>query len=170
MANLTSASPKIIDEITHSALGEQGTLTDYSLLASLGQLGRTFTYDRDHALELRFSLVQIGSCAVGIYFAYYGGDPNTLGLLIHDESVRAHVKHFENGGSLLDDRINDGQRLGALVEECGEYAEEAAQGKHNRKELIQIANVAASWLTWLDAKAEERRGETSGELAAEPRP
>lgn len=155
MASLTAADPSLIYEVTQSAIGEKGTLTDYSLLASLGQVGRTFTYDRDHALELRFSLVQIASCAIGIYFAYYGGDPNVIGQMIHDESVRAHEKHDPLGGSLLGDTISDGQRLAALVEECGEYAEDAAHGKHSRKELIQIANVAVSWLTWLDAKHEE---------------
>lgn len=63
------------------------------------------------------------------------------------ESYRAHAKHGDK--SLLFSGLTDTQRLAALVEEVGEVARAMTydndQGReHLIKELIQVANVAAS--------------------------
>lgn len=77
----------------------------------------------------------------------------TLDALIR-EAERAHLKHKDHGGSLLDPGMPTLERLAALVEETGEVAR--ALTYDNRKgidhlmtELIQVANVAATWHEFL---------------------
>jgi hypothetical protein len=69
------------------------------------------------------------------------------------ESIRAHIKHGDR--SLLGDGLSTVGRLAALVEECGEVGSELTYDRGGdvrslKKELIQTANVAASWAQWLD--------------------
>jgi hypothetical protein len=66
------------------------------------------------------------------------------------EALRAHLKHRAGGGSLLEGRMSDTQRLAALVEEVGEVAREmtydGSKGvEHQIKELVQTASVALTW-------------------------
>lgn len=72
---------------------------------------------------------------------------------IQAESIRAHLKHGDM--SLLGDGLSTIRRLGALVEEVGEVGTELTYDREGdvtslKKELIQVANVAASWAQWLD--------------------
>lgn len=73
------------------------------------------------------------------------------------EAIRAHLKHKEHGGSLLDPGLSTEKRLAALMEEVGEVARaltyDGDQGKdHLVKELIQTANVALTWVEFLEGK------------------
>jgi hypothetical protein len=72
---------------------------------------------------------------------------------VQAESIRAHIKHGDK--SLLGDGLSTVGRLAALVEECGEVGTELTYDRGGdvaklKKELIQTANVAASWAQWLD--------------------
>lgn len=75
---------------------------------------------------------------------------------VQAEAIRAHVKHGEN--SLLNPGIPSGLKLAALMEEVGEVAHELTYDtEDNRdnlvKELIQVANVALSWVESLEGHA-----------------
>lgn len=78
------------------------------------------------------------------------------------EANRAHDKHKDAGGSLLDPALTVLQRLAALTEECGEVAraltyDNAEDTHHLMTELIQVANVALTWYEFLlRAGANER--------------
>lgn len=67
------------------------------------------------------------------------------------EAARAHRKH--GSMSLLGDDLRPLGRIGALIEEVGEVAKELTYDGQTEggleKELIQTANVALSWVTWL---------------------
>lgn len=72
---------------------------------------------------------------------------------IKAESARAYAKHGEC--ALLGDGLTTLGRLTALVEEVGEVGKALTYDNDSGKldlikELIQVANVAASWAEWLD--------------------
>lgn len=67
------------------------------------------------------------------------------------EAIRAHLKHVHHGGSILDPAMTRERKLAALMEEVGEVARcltyDGDQGQdHFEKELLQVANVALTWL------------------------
>lgn len=69
---------------------------------------------------------------------------------VQDEALRAHLKHKDNGGSLLDPEMSTIRKLAALVEEVGEVGRaltyDGDQGtEHLVKELLQVASVALTW-------------------------
>lgn len=77
----------------------------------------------------------------------------TLDALIR-EAERAHLKHKDHGGSLLDPALGTMERLAALVEEVGEVARALTYDNnkgidHLMTELNQVANVAATWYEFL---------------------
>jgi NTP pyrophosphatase (non-canonical NTP hydrolase) len=74
---------------------------------------------------------------------------------VRAESVRAHLKHKDKGGSIFDPNMPILTKLAALVEEVGEVGRaltyDGNEGKdHLVKELIQVANVALTWVESLD--------------------
>lgn len=75
------------------------------------------------------------------------------------ESIRAHTKHgaAEHGGrTLLGDVLPLEARFAALAEEVGEAADAFTCGDKDArvKELIQTANVAASWAQYEEGQAD----------------
>jgi hypothetical protein len=74
---------------------------------------------------------------------------------VQAEALRAHLKHKDKGGSLLDPAMPDLRKLAALVEECGEVGRaltyDGDRGRdHLVKELIQVASVALTWVEALE--------------------
>lgn len=74
---------------------------------------------------------------------------------VHAESVRAILKHGEEG--VINPALEAGAKLAILVEEVGEVARAMTydnnQGpQHLYDELIQVANVAASWAQSLEGE------------------
>lgn len=82
---------------------------------------------------------------------------------VRAESIRAHLKHGEK--SMLSHTTTEQERLAALVEEVGEvaqlltYDKKLAAGDQWKdllvKELIQVANVAASWAQVQDGQSKK---------------
>jgi len=71
------------------------------------------------------------------------------------EAIRAHYKHAASGGSFLDPGLTVTQRLAALMEEVGEVGRELTYDNtqdNNKlvKELIHVANVALTWVEFLE--------------------
>lgn len=71
---------------------------------------------------------------------------------VRAESIRAHLKHADAGGSIFDPAMPRELKLAALVEEVGEVARhltyDGSCGDDATKlvlELIQVANVALTW-------------------------
>lgn len=74
---------------------------------------------------------------------------------VRAESIRAHLKHKDNGGSLFDPEMPTLAKLSALVEEVGEVANALTYDGNKDKthlvqELIQVANVALTWVECLE--------------------
>ncbi len=74
---------------------------------------------------------------------------------VRAESIRAHIKHKDHGGSIFDPNMSTLAKLAALVEEVGEVGRaltyDGDEGKdHLVKELIQVANVALTWVESLE--------------------
>lgn len=74
---------------------------------------------------------------------------------VRAESIRAHLIHKDSGGSIFDPNMPTLQKLAALMEEVGEVARaltyDGDEGKeHLVKELIQVANVALTWVEALE--------------------
>jgi len=74
---------------------------------------------------------------------------------VRAESIRAHLKHVNNGGSIFDPEMPAAQKLAALVEEVGEVGRamtyDGNEGRdHLVIELIQVANVALTWVESLE--------------------
>lgn len=74
---------------------------------------------------------------------------------VRAESIRAHLKHKDHGGSIFDPNMSTMAKLAALVEEVGEVGRaltyDGDEGKdHLVKELIQVANVALTWVESLE--------------------
>jgi hypothetical protein len=74
---------------------------------------------------------------------------------VRAESIRAHLKHKDNGGSIFDPNMSTLTKLAALVEKVGEVGRaltyDGDEGKdHLVKELIQVANVALTWVESLE--------------------
>jgi NTP pyrophosphatase (non-canonical NTP hydrolase) len=91
--------------------------------------------------------------------------------LIHDERVRAHQKHDDNGMSMEREPFDSPRWLPVLVEEVGEVAREICemgsfprngvwrthleQRLHDlRKELIQCMAMCAAWVDSIDMEEE----------------
>jgi hypothetical protein len=81
---------------------------------------------------------------------------------IQMEATRAHLRHGGAGGSMLDAKYGDGQRMAILAEEVGEVAHamnEFTLGNWTsekfrdeiEKELIQVAAMAATWIEAIHA-------------------
>lgn len=77
----------------------------------------------------------------------------TIGA-VQAECIRAHLKHEPNGGSLLNPDFPTEKKLAALVEEVGEVGRALTYDQDHAgplvKELIQVANVALSWVESLE--------------------
>lgn len=73
----------------------------------------------------------------------------TIGA-VQAECIRAHLKHEPNGGSLLNPDFPTEKKLAALVEEVGEVGRALTYDQDHAgplvKELLQVANVALSWV------------------------
>lgn len=75
------------------------------------------------------------------------------------EAIRAHIKHRDRGGSILDPTMSTEKKLAALGEELGEVCRaltyDGDQGRdHLVKELIQLASVALTWVQCLEGSKE----------------
>jgi hypothetical protein len=82
------------------------------------------------------------------------GTTPTIWQEVHDERVRAHVKHGQTSMESADPADPTGRRLRILTEELGEVAKEWNEAEHEgrlvdlgrvRKELIQVAAMAGAW-------------------------
>lgn len=71
-----------------------------------------------------------------------------------EEADRAHYKHVNEGGSLLDSNLSLARRIAALGEEYGEVCRELTYDNSGKPmdlytELIQTANVAMTWAEFI---------------------
>jgi hypothetical protein len=78
---------------------------------------------------------------------------------VQAEAVRAHLKHREHGGSILDPAMSSLRKLAALGEEYGEVCKELTYDQAPSKmqlvtELIQVAAVALTWVQCLEGQDE----------------
>lgn len=78
---------------------------------------------------------------------------------VHAERIRAHEKHGPNGNSREWQEWTQQEWLPILMEELGEVAHEMtydADGSKEalRKELVQVAAMACSWVAAIDAAAD----------------
>jgi hypothetical protein len=76
---------------------------------------------------------------------------------VRAESIRAHLKHADHGGSIFDPKMSPVTKLAALVEEVGEVGRamtyDGDEGQdHLVIELIQVANVALTWVESLEGQ------------------
>lgn len=80
---------------------------------------------------------------------------NDIYVEVHNERVRAHIKHGAKGNSREDARWHDKEWLPILVEEIGEVAHcltYDADINKIREELIQVAAMAVAWIRAIDDK------------------
>lgn len=75
------------------------------------------------------------------------------------EAIRAHLKHREHGGSILDPAMPTLRKLAALGEEYGEVCKELTYDQAPSKlqlvtELLQVASVALTWVQSLEGQDE----------------
>lgn len=81
-------------------------------------------------------------------------------LEIHDERIRAHVKHAAKGNSRENAPASDPQWLAIVGEEYGEVCHALTYDSNEsaaelRAELIQLAAMAAAWIAAIDAEKEK---------------
>src|SRR5215472_1764308 len=72
---------------------------------------------------------------------------------VHEERIRAHLKHGANGNSRENAPWTDGEWLPILGEEFGEVAHcltYDADIAELRKELVQVAAMAIAWIEAID--------------------
>lgn len=114
------------------------------------------------------------------------GQINSLYSEIHNERVRAHMKHAPNGGSMEDKNWDSQRWLPVLMEEMGEVARvicEKNLGKYGdwgveqhkavtkdlREELIQLAAMATAWVASIDETGPEREPNPPKDRDVDPR-
>jgi hypothetical protein len=81
---------------------------------------------------------------------------------VHDERIRAHAKHDDNGESMERRTWDDPAWLSTVVEEVGEVARVICEQRHGtyrddfaattdlRSELVQTAAMVCAWIDAID--------------------
>lgn len=99
---------------------------------------------------------RLANFASGIDTPYHS---NRQAIDVHNERVRAHLKHDDNGRSMERKDYDDPAWLPVVVEEIGEVARVICDWRHNpiytnqerlREELIQVMAMCSAWVDAID--------------------
>lgn len=96
-----------------------------------------------------------------LYNPRLGGIGDRVYADVHEERLRAHLKHGANGNSREEQPWDEKEWLPILVEEVGEVAHlltydvitdvaNTSLRAEMRKELVQVAAMACAWIAAID--------------------